>query len=614
MPETGVVPIPPPDELLYWPAESLSTAPPPDELELVPPPGEPATDGYAYPQAPIYRRNLEPDHRYKRRFAFFSKFDSSMKDIIRTRLLRIKTPPKAAATGYDETTQSFVVEPIPGMTEMLLSVPFADVIDDETLYPTTIATVHNPDSLQQFPGTEEIWPLTKQLFVDSFGCDAAPGRPAAPALWELTGGLKKNDRSPKNLPKGSADGSSSIASTRGDGDGRGIFLPAVQNTSPQAAERIGRILQTLHSIHQIVMPCSMTRFEWEMIRWNSYDNNVFCFGGLGPNGTSCQNNVSSTFNDDLAAAIGAQGSWHCDVGDYMTEVTLCTICLRLPPGSDPGRFQLGRSGLYCTIKRIGDYYVAFLTFKGNNPHTGFSPSINAKVREAWWKTYNALASLYNLVGPQNRCVYVDYGSMAASARLAAMSFSPSLRFLNDGAPLARRAKQLNFATHGDVVLGDFHARANRLGRECAYGFWNGLQYSRLHLTMPIDELLSRVEYIDESGEAHVLDPSPIKMDTEEEYQQVLRWRGYFEFYRRLCMKHYIRITKAQLKAVQGALKLRVAAANKTAVLLPIERRIIMSQHSRDFAAPPSHRVKKVIDHYYTEENKVSVLVVSSKVS
>lgn len=367
---------------------------------------------------------------------------------------------------------------------------------------------------------KEIKPLTEDLCAPTWGREQTSDRQAVPALFELTGGLKKNARSPKDLPKDLVDGSSSIASTRGEGDVRGIFLPAVQNTLPQAASHIGHILRILHCLYQLIMPCSVTRFEWEMIRWNSWDNNVHCFGGLGPNGTGCQNNLSSTFNSDLATAIGGQGSWHTDGGDDALWFTLATIILRIPPGSDPRPFLLGRPGLYCHIQCEGELLIVFLVFKGNDPHSGFSPSINVEVCQAWIEAYNKVDALFRRAGPQNRCVYIDYGSMAATVRLAPMSFCPSLRFINDGAPLTRRAKQLNFAAHGAVVLGDAHARANRLGRELAYGYWNGLQHCNLRLKVPIDTFLSQVEYLDEDGVPHAFDPSPIKMDTEEDYQRL----------------------------------------------------------------------------------------------
>ncbi|KAL0957307.1 hypothetical protein HGRIS_001117 [Hohenbuehelia grisea] len=45
---------------------------------------------------------------------------------------------------------------------------------------------------------------------------------------------------------------------------------------------------------------------------------------------------------------------------------------RLPPGSDPGTFLLGRPGLYM---RERDVVAAVLFFEGNDIHTGFAPSV-----------------------------------------------------------------------------------------------------------------------------------------------------------------------------------------------------------------------------------------------
>ncbi|KAJ6600071.1 hypothetical protein B0H10DRAFT_2231094 [Mycena sp. CBHHK59/15] len=100
-----------------------------------------------------------------------------------------------------------------------------------------------------------------------------------------------------NLSKlGDGNGSFNIASTRGEGEGYGMFMPAVQTNVPQAAKIIKEVLEILHKLYRLIMPLCISRFEWDMIEFNALENNVIAFGGLDPGPTSVQLNASSTAN------------------------------------------------------------------------------------------------------------------------------------------------------------------------------------------------------------------------------------------------------------------------------------------------------------------------------
>lgn len=49
-------------------------------------------------------------------------------------------------------------------------------------------------------------------------------------------------------------------------------------------------------------------------------------------------------------------------------------------GSDPGVFMLGQPGLY--IREL-DICILFLVFKGNDLHSGFSPTVDPLKEHAW---------------------------------------------------------------------------------------------------------------------------------------------------------------------------------------------------------------------------------------
>jgi hypothetical protein len=165
------------------------------------------------------------------------------------------------------------------------------------------------------------------LACNTWGCPETAPRRARPAFFTHKG-LKRNDCSPMNLLPGSFDGSYNLASTVGKGEGLGCIVPAVQIDMAEGTTQINEILQHL------------SRFEYEVTRFHSVDNNIFGFSGLKPYATGCQANISSSTRN-LAEAIGErEGSFHPDKNDDLTRLTLATLLLRLPPGklNEPSRY------------------------------------------------------------------------------------------------------------------------------------------------------------------------------------------------------------------------------------------------------------------------------------
>ncbi|KAG1775068.1 hypothetical protein EV702DRAFT_1047189 [Suillus placidus] len=149
----------------------------------------------------------------------------------------------------------------------------------------------------------------------------------------------------------------------------------VTTDTQEAHHQIGSILKILHDLYALILPLSVSANEWDVLEYVMAEHNMFTFGGgrVGPVG--CQLNISSM--DSGGALIksigGAQGSWHVDAGDDPMTHTLVTMLLRIPPGSDPGAFCLGRPGLY--VREI-DTLVIFLLFKGNDIHSGCAPCLD----------------------------------------------------------------------------------------------------------------------------------------------------------------------------------------------------------------------------------------------
>jgi len=203
--------------------------------------------------------------------------------------------------------------------------------------PDSIITVfgcQTLDSLQKLL-KPDVYRLVEEHSVDlacvTWGCPDTPNRSGQQPFY-LIKGLKRNDRSAKNLPPGCHDGSYNLASTVGKGEGQGCVQPAVQVDTPEGRAQISEILGHLAFLGDIVLQSVLSRFEYEILQFHAKDNNIFGFGGLKPYATGCQANVASS-SRSLADAIGqGQGSWHSDIGDDWTRFTVITMLLRLPPG------------------------------------------------------------------------------------------------------------------------------------------------------------------------------------------------------------------------------------------------------------------------------------------
>ncbi|KAJ7103979.1 hypothetical protein B0H15DRAFT_749873, partial [Mycena belliarum] len=361
-------------------------------------------------------------------------------------------------------------------------VPFIQRIDGDPLNTVTCAIAHTSASLDIFGIRQQVETLENQLYLLAFGSNPArEDQPSIRALCSL--GLKPNNRSAKNIGKESRNGSSSLGPTVGKGEGRGVFLPAVQTATPEARHLIGDALKIIYELQQLIMPCSLSKFEYEMAKFYMTDNNVFVCGGLGPGATSVQQNVSGG-PGKLADKIGfVQGNWHTDGSDAWVYWTFGVLTLELPPGETGCR----------------------------------------------WLDLEAVEALVDLTPPENRVFFVAYPSDIGMSRAASVSVVPPVFFMNQGAPVAHKLRQKNFAQHGATVLGDAHDRVNRLGREIWWGAFNVFQIAGLELNISPDELFSRTMFRDERNQKRSLDPPPL--DIRRDADSIRIMRGWFAWYK-----------------------------------------------------------------------------------
>jgi len=221
-------------------------------------------------------------------------------------------------------------------------------------------------------------------------------------------------------------------------------------------------------------------------------------------------------------------------------------------------------------------------------HSGFTPCFDITAREEWLSS-QGLDEPWNRAGPENRCLFVTYYSIAATLRLASMSISRPLHYGNQGATVPHKLHQRTYCEHGDVVLGNCDDRANRLGREMVFQFLNGLQEAKLKLKVSVGTLMKMISYEDEHGQDISLHPPEYDMVTDA--QTVKLWRGYYAWYRQQRLVYYIRITKDQFASVQTYLKIKSANTGSFPIT---ERRPIITRVLTKYLGQPEHVVQRVL--------------------
>lgn len=309
--------------------EQVQQGPPKCELILSPPEAATPRPGVTYPQSPTW--TLKADKRFPSGFIYAADYLLEWKaSLDRDRMKKIVTPPNIAPILRDGR---YVAEQVPGMVHMVPGIPFVYFLDADPERPMTFGCVQTLESLEQYPDFQIILDTSVRLAKLTWGCKEHGNTPAIPRLCSLAG-LTRNDRSAGMDPviaETTRDGSYSLASTVMQGNGQGIVEPTAQVNTTEGTSHIGAVLQNLHTLYRHVFPKCVSKLEFELLEFHSRFNNVFSFGGLEPNGTSCQLNVSSTLKGILRARLGDQGDWHVDSGDDLTAFTLFTLLLHVGP-------------------------------------------------------------------------------------------------------------------------------------------------------------------------------------------------------------------------------------------------------------------------------------------
>jgi hypothetical protein len=296
---------------------------------LIPPPAVEPPLGCFYPQASIY--HLRQTDRYTRGYAYVHNWFTESSFIDQKNLTKVVMPPSVHPTLVDDDT--WMYHPVPGNLVLEEGISYAVCVNGNPDMLITECGVHTESSIMQYEWGPTTRKRLRHMWEVSFGLqDGNNGGPNSPAVFNING-LKRNDRSAPQVGM-SRDGSFNMASTVMKGNGQGIFMPAVQASYPEAINMIALMREDIVAIYAAVMPTMMSLQEWQAIVFHATDNNTFGFGGLGPNPTSLQMNVSSV-TDALALSLSIgklQGALHVDFGDDPTRLTLFIIFFNLPEG------------------------------------------------------------------------------------------------------------------------------------------------------------------------------------------------------------------------------------------------------------------------------------------
>ncbi|KAF8198836.1 hypothetical protein K438DRAFT_1966810 [Mycena galopus ATCC 62051] len=118
--------------------------------------------GY-FPQAPVYMLNSTRDPSYRHGWCYAAPFHTSKREQQKQNMLNIRMPPNITPTHFDQSTRSFVAQPIPGMVCAPLGIPLVHHVDGDAKRAVTVVCVHTLETMQQYAQGPEIHDLAHQL-------------------------------------------------------------------------------------------------------------------------------------------------------------------------------------------------------------------------------------------------------------------------------------------------------------------------------------------------------------------------------------------------------------------------------------------------------------------
>lgn len=312
---------------------------------LLPPPCEIPPTGYCYPESPTWTKVI--DDSYAAGLCYAASVSSSFETIQRARAqqMSIAVPPGVDPV-WNQSQKEYIYGDVPGCVTPPGSVPLRLDVDGLHNGSVTYAASHTPKSLGKLYPEQwaEVKPLCLRLQKLVFGVRPSTVDDEAILPIYAHEGLKRNNRSAEagtkvevlNGKHTSYNGSYSLTITVNQGLGVGTIKPVSQVATEAFRKQLLEIVQIIQKLYQVIVPLSISKFEWEMSKFQLEDNNVFTAGGLDIGPLAIQMNISDTASvdgADLGDEIGPpQGKVHPDPVDAITLFTMLIVLLRIPPG------------------------------------------------------------------------------------------------------------------------------------------------------------------------------------------------------------------------------------------------------------------------------------------
>lgn len=245
-------------------------------------------------------------------------------------------------------------------------------------------------------------------------------------------------------------------------------------------------------------------------------------------------------------------------------------------GSDLGAFLLARPGFYVRETEPGTFII-FLVFKGTDLHSGTAPTANDDELNQFFSLLAAeLAS--EDIPRVNRVVYVAYTSSSAFQREGRYSVYPDVGAADDdNNDLAFKSTQLNYAQHGQHILGTRSEAVAKLFAEAYSSYANRL--ATLPIVFPPEDF-SQYQLVTEEGRLESLNVT--LLDHASDGTGVDRWRRFYKHIYQLAHEYLVQITKDQYRTAQAG---AIAELEQTKVDQTIHRDVEKTRRRLGLLAP-----------------------------
>jgi hypothetical protein len=214
-----------------------------------------------------------------------------------------------------------------GLLVTQVGIPYYQAHKEKLRDRTLVTVTHTPESmLELFPNTIGPQGAAHMRTIQDLMFTLQPGENE---FWWKTTPWKDNDRS---AGKGTGEGSFSLAGTIQKGEGKGVYVPAMQNASPSVRETLLKLFSVFGKLHRIMHLTSQRADHFMLAEAEQEINNSPRIGDGDGGGTSVQLNIHFS-RRPFAETIGFdQAEPHTDEEDDPCHPTMTVHLTTTPYG------------------------------------------------------------------------------------------------------------------------------------------------------------------------------------------------------------------------------------------------------------------------------------------